>query len=185
MRRSVSTALRRQVKKEANDICALCNSTTTHDCHIDHVVPLWCGGTNAKSNLQVLCAACHAQKTADEHVMRASAKPDLCIMCGALPSRGDSCSGPGFGALIYKGGGNHIVMKPHKTPPSVVPDGFVVKNGVVQCLACRQSWRMDRCATNTANLVQHQLSAACKRAKATFAASNSLLQMLESKGSNL
>lgn len=33
---------------------------------IDHVVPLSRGGTNARSNLQLLCAGCHASKTARE-----------------------------------------------------------------------------------------------------------------------
>lgn len=33
---------------------------------LDHVVPLWKGGSDDPSNLQGLCAACHATKTAQE-----------------------------------------------------------------------------------------------------------------------
>lgn len=32
--------------------------------HVDHIVPLWRGGTNELSNLRGLCRFCHARKTA-------------------------------------------------------------------------------------------------------------------------
>jgi 5-methylcytosine-specific restriction protein A len=38
---------------------------------VDHVVPLWKGGTNERSNLQGLCEAHHARKTAREAAERA------------------------------------------------------------------------------------------------------------------
>jgi 5-methylcytosine-specific restriction enzyme A len=31
--------------------------------HVDHIVPRRRGGTNARGNLQALCASCHARKT--------------------------------------------------------------------------------------------------------------------------
>jgi 5-methylcytosine-specific restriction endonuclease McrA len=31
-------------------------------CEVDHVVPLWAGGTNAPANLQLLCRDCHRKK---------------------------------------------------------------------------------------------------------------------------
>ena len=34
--------------------------------HIDHIVPLACGGNNDITNLQVLCAGCHFDKTRQE-----------------------------------------------------------------------------------------------------------------------
>jgi 5-methylcytosine-specific restriction endonuclease McrA len=33
---------------------------------IEHIIPLSKGGTNDKTNLQLLCGACHKQKTAAE-----------------------------------------------------------------------------------------------------------------------
>lgn len=33
---------------------------------VDHIVPLWQGGTDARSNLQGLCKSCHSQKTSRE-----------------------------------------------------------------------------------------------------------------------
>ena len=37
---------------------------------VDHIVPLSQGGTDAFENLQGLCKACHAEKTAEEHPAR-------------------------------------------------------------------------------------------------------------------
>jgi len=37
---------------------------------VDHIVPLFMGGTEAESNLQGLCHDCHAEKTARESVDR-------------------------------------------------------------------------------------------------------------------
>ena len=35
---------------------------------VDHIRPLRSGGTNSDSNLQSLCVACHAEKTAQDQV---------------------------------------------------------------------------------------------------------------------
>lgn len=39
---------------------------------LDHVVPLWKGGSEHDSNMQGLCHACHAEKTAKEATERAT-----------------------------------------------------------------------------------------------------------------
>lgn len=39
---------------------------------LDHVVPLWKGGSEDDSNMQGLCHACHAEKTATEAAERAT-----------------------------------------------------------------------------------------------------------------
>ena len=36
------------------------------DAHVDHIVPLEDGGTDADRNLQTLCSSCHGRKTRDE-----------------------------------------------------------------------------------------------------------------------
>jgi 5-methylcytosine-specific restriction endonuclease McrA len=47
--------------------------------HVDHVVPLADGGDDASSNMQALCAVCHAIKTADENQRRRKTiKPAVC-----------------------------------------------------------------------------------------------------------
>jgi 5-methylcytosine-specific restriction endonuclease McrA len=38
---------------------------------LDHITPLCEGGTDARANLQGLCACCHALKSADEARKRA------------------------------------------------------------------------------------------------------------------
>jgi len=46
--------------------CAICGEVKDHT-QIDHIVPLWNGGTDKVDNLQVLCYECHKKKSADEH----------------------------------------------------------------------------------------------------------------------
>lgn len=44
--------------------CATCGRVTPMtDYELDHIVPLFKGGADEASNLQVLCKACHASKT--------------------------------------------------------------------------------------------------------------------------
>ncbi len=40
--------------------CLACGAT--EDLSVDHVVPLSLGGSNAASNLQILCSRCNSQK---------------------------------------------------------------------------------------------------------------------------
>ena len=46
-------------------ICKCCIKDKKFE--IDHIIPLGGGGTNERSNLQVLCKACHLNKTSNEH----------------------------------------------------------------------------------------------------------------------
>ena len=54
----------KQFKYKCN-MCKCCVKDTKFE--IDHITSLAGGGTNEKSNLQVLCKACHLIKTANEH----------------------------------------------------------------------------------------------------------------------
>ena len=36
-------------------------------CHIDHIKPVSCGGTNAHNNLRTLCKVCHALRSEQHH----------------------------------------------------------------------------------------------------------------------
>lgn len=49
-------------------LCRSCmaEGRTTPAEEVDHIIPLRQGGTNADGNLQALCRACHARKTATE-----------------------------------------------------------------------------------------------------------------------
>lgn len=52
----------------AHPLCAECQrqGVTRAAQELDHVVPLWKGGSDAPSNYQGLCRDCHQAKTADE-----------------------------------------------------------------------------------------------------------------------
>jgi 5-methylcytosine-specific restriction protein A len=57
----------------SNPLCVQCatEGRVQAACEVDHVVPLWQGGSHDRSNLQPLCASCHADKTAAEAGSRA------------------------------------------------------------------------------------------------------------------
>jgi len=50
--------------RETETSCRKCGSTET--LQVDHIVPLFAGGDNAKTNLQVLCHHCHKIKTQED-----------------------------------------------------------------------------------------------------------------------
>ena len=50
----------------ANGCCATCQKAVKKVFHIDHIIPLAEGGSNEKTNLQVLCKPCHFDKTRQE-----------------------------------------------------------------------------------------------------------------------
>lgn len=55
--------------------CNGCGTLLPPSHHIDHIMPVALGGTNALDNLQALCVACHTRKTRrDRQGMRAAAR---------------------------------------------------------------------------------------------------------------
>jgi hypothetical protein len=43
--------------------CEQCSCILPASFQVDHITPLWDGGTNEQHNLQALCGTCHAEKT--------------------------------------------------------------------------------------------------------------------------
>jgi hypothetical protein len=43
--------------------CANCTTTLKYGHHVDHIMPLALGGSNEKSNLQILCPTCNMRKS--------------------------------------------------------------------------------------------------------------------------
>lgn len=70
----VAVILRRQ-----NYRCAECGVSVRKrsDRHVDHIMPLSLGGTNASSNLQILCVTCNCSKGAKHPLDWAKAKGSL------------------------------------------------------------------------------------------------------------
>lgn len=48
--------------------CAICRKMLSNGYHVDHVVPLFSGGTNDFYNLQLLCASCNLRKNKSDPI---------------------------------------------------------------------------------------------------------------------
>lgn len=66
--------LRRQVVRRDAGICQACQSDgrAAFGVEVDHICPLWEGGSDRLSNLQLLCRRCHREKTIAEAARRAA-----------------------------------------------------------------------------------------------------------------
>ena len=62
-KRNVPPAVRAWVIDRQNNQCFSCKDLLETTCQVDHIDPLWHGGTNSATNLQALCPNCHARKT--------------------------------------------------------------------------------------------------------------------------
>jgi 5-methylcytosine-specific restriction protein A len=64
---------RNEIKTRDCGLCQACkrNGTTTVGSVVDHITPLWAGGSDERSNKELLCHPCHDAKTASEAVQRA------------------------------------------------------------------------------------------------------------------
>lgn len=64
VRKAIPARVRREVIERAGGRCEIKTCRASLPCiEIDHKLPVWAGGDNDLSNLQVLCAPCHAYKT--------------------------------------------------------------------------------------------------------------------------
>jgi hypothetical protein len=103
-KRAVSKARREAVIKAQDGICkrSYCEAPAVD---VDHILPLWSGGTNANDNLEGLCIDCHKQKTAAEAKARGKVKR-LAGETGAnrvrkpIPSRGFGSVSRGFDGKV-------------------------------------------------------------------------------------
>lgn len=71
--RNVSKARRDKIIAAQDGVCkrAHCEAPAID---VDHIIPLWAGGTNKDHNLEGLCPDCHKRKTKAEASARARAK---------------------------------------------------------------------------------------------------------------
>lgn len=75
MKRSVSQQEKNSIYWRDSGTCQLCKEILRDmrwEC--DHILPLCDGGSNDRSNLQSLCANCHAEKTGLEAIARRKAR---------------------------------------------------------------------------------------------------------------
>jgi 5-methylcytosine-specific restriction endonuclease McrA len=67
-RRRVGTMMKKKVAAEQRWICGLCNRLLDHTYQVDHITPLFRGGSNERCNLMAVCPHCHAKKSYDEQM---------------------------------------------------------------------------------------------------------------------
>lgn len=48
--------------------CAICKCSVKKQYHVDHIYPLFFGGSNGKENLQILCPTCNLSKNAKDPI---------------------------------------------------------------------------------------------------------------------
>lgn len=72
-KRNVSKARREKIISAQDGLCKRphCGEQATD---VDHIIPLWMGGTNGDGNLEGLCPNCHAVKTKAEASARGKVK---------------------------------------------------------------------------------------------------------------
>lgn len=65
---------RKRIAARDFGLCVLCtaNGFVRRGSVVDHIVPLWAGGSDEDENKQLLCTECHDAKTAREAAVRAS-----------------------------------------------------------------------------------------------------------------
>jgi hypothetical protein len=66
-REHITEELRQLILKEQNYKCNACNVSLTEKYELDHIKPVSNGGGNDRKNLNMLCVACHREKTDNEH----------------------------------------------------------------------------------------------------------------------
>ena len=63
-KRRVSDTEKKKVAASQKWLCGECQNMLSHVFEVDHIQPLFLGGTNEESNLTALCRECHGMKTA-------------------------------------------------------------------------------------------------------------------------
>lgn len=66
--------IRERILKRDQGLCQECkrHGRLALACIVDHITPLWAGGTDDDANLQSLCQTCSDEKTAQEATDRAA-----------------------------------------------------------------------------------------------------------------
>jgi 5-methylcytosine-specific restriction endonuclease McrA len=70
IKRTLTDGTKKVVAASQSWICTICSTLLSSAFQVDHVLPLWNGGTDALENLCALCPSCHAIKTQRENIQR-------------------------------------------------------------------------------------------------------------------
>lgn len=84
-KRSVSQSVKVWIAERQQWLCNWCKHPLENTYQVDHVRPLWHGGSNLPANLQALCPNCHARKTKHESgimpVQKKNSRNQVFIFC--------------------------------------------------------------------------------------------------------
>lgn len=58
-----------RIMKMQRGRCAYCRTLLRHGMHVDHIIPIRRGGSNAPSNIQILCPPCNCSKSAKDPII--------------------------------------------------------------------------------------------------------------------
>ena len=64
-----NSRVKTRIIKERGRTCQYCGTLSDH-LELDHIIPLWNGGSHIDANLQLLCYECHKTKTISESMLR-------------------------------------------------------------------------------------------------------------------
>jgi len=67
-KRCVNNTMKKVVASDQKWECGLCHNLLDASYEIDHIVPLYKGGINDRSNLMALCRNCHGMKTINDRL---------------------------------------------------------------------------------------------------------------------
>ena len=79
IRRQLTDEERQGLWEAQGSVCISCGCTGT-ELEVDQISPLFVGGTDSLENLQVLCKACHAEKTKLEALSFVEEPNPLCCL---------------------------------------------------------------------------------------------------------
>lgn len=87
-RRTITKAMRVRIFDRAGGVCHLCklpiNATRGEKWHVEHVKPLWEGGSDDEANMAPAHVDCHATKSAEEAAPRAKGTRQRARHIGAV-----------------------------------------------------------------------------------------------------
>lgn len=108
-KRAVSKARREKIIQAQDGVCkrAHCEAPATD---VDHILPLWVGGTNRDDNLEGLCVDCHKRKTRAEAKARGKVNRIVARDTGTRRER-TPIGGRGFGDRTRKFSGEVSLTK--------------------------------------------------------------------------
>ena len=69
-KRKVSDKVKKYVAANQTWKCIKCKKILDATYEVDHIVPLYKGGSNEPNNLQALCRNCHGQKTLEDSISK-------------------------------------------------------------------------------------------------------------------